>query len=434
LVYHTQIGLDATDIMLTRFDPASILVVDCAGNDPAGLVDMLGQGGYGQVQGMAGIPGALRDLRPDVLILNDLPDPPAATEILDWVESVQGEHGPQVLVLTSSLDRDLRMDALRRGIRDYITLPWEIGELQPRLQHAVENQTLLRRLIQQNLSLEAMLSERTIRLQEAVDVLRVAEKRLADQLARSEAESRSKSELMASAAHELRTPLHAIIGFAELLGTEAHGKLGDPRYREYAMDVLQAAGHLLSMVNGTLDLAKAESGQEPLEFRTVDIGRTVQDSIRLLRQLADGSGVRLQVNVPDIPLMIRTDPEKIRQIVVNLASNAIKFTPRDGQVTVEVSGDLESGAVIMVVRDTGIGMASHDIPTALKPFGQIRRPNQHHPKGTGLGLPLTRRFVEMLGGTLELASQPGRGTVVTVRLPTDPGVVQRNDAPRAAAV
>ncbi|QJE73431.1 HAMP domain-containing histidine kinase [Aerophototrophica crusticola] len=265
--------------------------------------------------------------------------------------------------------------------------------------------------------LEAGLNDRNQRLADAMDLLRAAERRLSDLARQSEGKLRQRTDMMANAAHELRTPLHAIIGFADLIRQEAYGKVGDPRYAEYADDIHQAARQLLDLVDGTLDLARAESGADGLDIREVDIGRAVQDSVRMLRQLADGSGVTLKVVVPDTPLRIRTDPEKVRQIVLNLASNAIKFTPSGGTVTVEVTRAPDDGAIIMVVRDTGIGMSSQDIPTALRPFGQVRRPDRPHPKGTGLGLPLTKRFVELLGGRLEIESQPGKGTMVRVVLP-----------------
>lgn len=267
-------------------------------------------------------------------------------------------------------------------------------------------------------ALEASINDRNQRLTEALALLHQAEKHVASLQRQPEPESLPPgSDMLASVAHELRTPLHAIIGFADLIRQEVYGPTGDPRYAEYANDIHEAANHLLVLVNGTLDLSRMANGQEQLEIGDVDIGRTIHDATRLLRQMADTGGVRLVVNLPDHIVKIRTDPDKVRQIIVNLASNAIKFTPRGGQVTVEVKAAPDGGAVILVIRDTGIGMAANDIPTAMKPFGQIRRSDHPAPKGTGLGLPLTKRFVEMLGGTLEILSQVGRGTMVVVRLP-----------------
>ncbi|MFM2044740.1 MAG: non-motile and phage-resistance protein, partial [Pseudomonadota bacterium] len=342
-----------------------------------------------------------------------------AVGLADAVLRAGMSQPPAMLAILQKGRVEARIQVLEAGVAEVLVRPVERAELVIRVGTLVRSQQAVLTARGRAAELERLLQDRTAKLEEAVEILRTAERRFADQLAASRAESRGKSELMASAAHELRTPLHAIIGFSDLVRTEAYGPLGDPRYAEYAADIHQAATHLLSMVDGTLDLAKAESGQEELEFRRVDVGRVVQDSARMLSHLAGSAGVVLDVNIPPTPLVIRTDPEKVRQVVLNLASNAIKFTPRGGRVAVEVQADVADGAIIMVIRDTGIGMAAKDIPTALKPFGQIRQPDRPHPKGTGLGLPLTRRFVEMLGGHLDISSKPGLGTVVTVRLPAD---------------
>lgn len=353
-----------------------------------------------------------------ILLVGPAADRPAS--MADAVAQARLPQPPVLVTIPDHADERSRLEALEAGIADILVRPVPRAELVIRIGNLIRQQQALAEAHEQAATLELLLEERTQRLQEAVDLLRAAERRLTDQLEASRAESRGKSELMATAAHELRTPLHAVIGFADLIRTEAYGPLGDPRYVEYSHDIHHAASHMLALVDGTLDLAKAESGLEMLEIRRVDVGRVVQDSVRMLNQMAANAGVRLDVTIPDQPLMIRTDPEKVRQVVLNLASNAVKFTPHGGRVTVEVAADAAQGAIIMVVRDTGIGMAAADIPTAMKPFRQIRQLDRAHPKGTGLGLPLTRRFIEMLGGEMSIASKPGRGTIVTVRLPVDP--------------
>jgi len=392
---------------------------------------LLRHAGFEAVHGCAAradlLRGELARLKPDLVLLvaAGVTD---ASALLDIVARAPAgaalDLPPPTLVILDQDTAERRLQALEGGAADVIVPPLPRAELVIRVSNVLRRQHELAEARDRAQLLDAQLSDRTEKLQQALDVLRTAERRLQEQLAVSQAESRGKSELMASAAHELRTPLHAIIGFADLIRTEAYGPLGDPRYVEYAEDIHQAAQQLVSLVDGTLDLAKAESGQDVVEIRSVDVGRVVQDSMRMLHHLAGAGGVHLRTVVPETPLMIRTDPEKVRQVVLNLASNAIKFTPAGGRVTVEVMADPVGGAVIMIVRDTGIGMSPQDIPTALKPFGQIRRIDRPHPKGTGLGLPLTRRFVEMLGGTMEISSAPGQGTAVRVRLPVDaPGDV-----------
>ncbi|MBP7337043.1 hybrid sensor histidine kinase/response regulator [Niveispirillum sp.] len=320
---------------------------------------------------------------------------------------------PTIIMVGDDVTPQQRTQAVELGVLEVMERPETLAELQIRL---LAHLHLRQRLSQA----EQVATERNQRLNEALDLLKAAQRKLLDQAQKPErASQRSTSDVLAGAAHELRTPLNAIIGFSELIRDEAHGPHGDPRYGEYAVDIHQAATHMLTIVDGTLDLARAEAGAEPLDIRDIDIGRTVQESARMLRQLAEGTGINLDIKVPDIPLRIRTDPEKIRQIVLNLASNAIKFTPRGGRVTVEVAGLDDGGAVILVIRDTGIGIPTQEIATAMRPFGQVRQADRPHPKGTGLGLPLTRRFVEMLGGELDISSVPGKGTVVSVRLPSD---------------
>lgn len=398
----------------------TILVVDDSRTHLAQLSDMLRQDGYTAVHTVRDPRTAVaecREHKPDVILLDYVMPHLDGLQVMDALQAARLEVEPAVILVTGHSDRNLRLEALRRGARDFICRPFDPHELLARLANVAQAQFLQRQLRHQNVILESMVKESTQRLSEVMEVLRHAERQLAEQLEHSREESRRKSEFLANATHELRTPLNAILGFSDLLVAEAYGPLGDPHYAEYAHDIHTAAEHLLALVEGTMDLAKAESGQDEIELRDIDIGRTVQDSIRLLRQLAEIGGVSLCVSVPETPLRLRSDPEKIRQIVLNLASNAIKFTPKGGSVTVDVSADRDGGACILVIRDTGIGIAPQDLATALRPFGQVRSPDRPHPKGTGLGLPLTRRFVEMLGGSMAIDSRPGHGTVVTVRLP-----------------
>lgn len=352
---------------------------------------------------------ACRLRRPGLVVL-DLEEVVAPLGLVANIRAADLPTEPTIVIIGDAIMPQQRTPAVELGVMEVMERPETIAELQTRLLSHL-------RLRDRMLRAEAAVVEHDQRLVEAMALLKAAERKLKD--ARPDRDIRRATDVIASAAHELRTPLHAIIGFSELIRDAAHGPHNDTRYPEYAVDIHQAATHMLTIVDGTLDLARAEAGADTLDIRDIDIGRTVQESARMLRQLAEGTGVTLDIKIPDIPLRIRTDPEKIRQIVLNLASNAIKFTPRGGRVTVEVAGLDDGGAVILVIRDTGVGIANQDIATAMKPFGQVRQPDKPHPKGTGLGLPLTRRFVEMLGGVLDISSASGKGTVVSVRLPSD---------------
>jgi signal transduction histidine kinase len=236
--------------------------------------------------------------------------------------------------------------------------------------------------------------------------------------AKEEAElaSRSKTEFLANMSHELRTPLNAIIGFGDILIRQIFGPLGDPHYLDYARDIHDSGRHLLEVINDVLDISKVEFGKVELIEEPVDIGSLIDASVRLMRDRAESAGLRFTRAVSEeaLPFLLG-DGRRLKQVLINLISNAIKFTPKGGHIAISVTSD-EDG-LRMVVEDSGIGIAPHDMATALRPFGQIDSRLSRAHEGTGLGLPLCRSMVELHGGRLELDSTPGTGTKATVWLP-----------------
>ena len=228
--------------------------------------------------------------------------------------------------------------------------------------------------------------------------------------------SRSKSEFLANMSHELRTPLNAIIGFSEIMRAETLGPVGSPRYIEYLDDIIESSQHLLGVINDILDVAKSEAGKTELNEEPVNMLGELQLTSRLFAEQAAEADVSLAIQMPDLMPKLMADQRKIRQILLNLVSNAVKFTPPGGSVTVSVSLEPDGG-MTLVVADTGIGIDKDDIPRALSPFGQVESSLSRRYEGTGLGLPLTRALVECHGGTLELDSEPGKGTRVYARFP-----------------
>jgi signal transduction histidine kinase/HAMP domain-containing protein len=231
----------------------------------------------------------------------------------------------------------------------------------------------------------------------------------------AEAANRAKTDFLATMSHELRTPLSAVIGFSELIVNETLGPIGRPQYREFAADILHAGKHLLDVITDILDVAKAQSGTTVLRLNPLRPRGVVQDAVRIVRNKAQSAGLTLTVDIEEPLPPLRADPVRLRQILLNLLSNAIKFTPRGGSVSVRVAAFQEGLAI--EVADTGIGMAKDDIPRAMEPFVQVDASLNRRHGGTGLGLPLTKLFTELHGGRLEIDSQPGVGTTVTVILP-----------------
>jgi PAS domain S-box-containing protein len=229
----------------------------------------------------------------------------------------------------------------------------------------------------------------------------------------AEQASRTKSQFLANMSHELRTPLNAVIGFSDVMKAQLFGPLGDSRYAGYASDICESGQHLLSIINDILDLAKVESGKLDLNEEAVDIDLIAAGCGKLVRQRAIDAGIQLTIfPAPDMPL-IRADEIRMKQVLLNLLSNAVKFTPRGGRVTFSVGRDRDDG-VVLKVADTGIGMSEEHIELALRPFGQIDSSLARKHGGTGLGLPLARTLVEMQDGRLEVASEIGKGTMVSV--------------------
>ncbi len=226
-------------------------------------------------------------------------------------------------------------------------------------------------------------------------------------------------ERMSLTSHELRTPLNAIIGFSDIMRQEMFGPLGDPRYQRYAELLHESGSRLLEMINDFLDLSKLDVGKLQLHTQTIEVFRVVVDSVRELEVLAAKSHVCFGVHVFDGVSLLVADDKRLRQMVLNLLSNALKFTPGGGEVSIDVYRRGKNIAIS--VSDTGVGMREEDIATALEPFGQVENQQILNHQGTGLGLPLTKQLAELHGGKLELESQPGRGTTVTILLPEQGG-------------
>jgi signal transduction histidine kinase len=229
-----------------------------------------------------------------------------------------------------------------------------------------------------------------------------------------EAANRHKSEFLANVSHELRTPLNAIIGFSEVLGERMFGELNE-KQAEYTEDILSSGRHLLSLINDILDLSKIEAGRMELEIDKFDLPSAIENALILVRERVTRRGIRLERVIDESLGDFTGDERKIKQILLNLLSNAVKFTPEGGRI--EVRASLGVGSVVLSVSDTGIGIAPEDREIIFEEFRQVGTNYAQKREGTGLGLSLTKKFVEMHGGKIWVVSELGKGSTFTFTLP-----------------
>ncbi len=237
---------------------------------------------------------------------------------------------------------------------------------------------------------------------------------IAEKSRQLEAANRHKSEFLANMSHELRTPLNAIIGFSEVLGERYFGELTD-KQDEYVKDIHGSGRHLLSLINDILDLSKIEAGKMVLEPSQFDLPAALENALTLVKERAQRHGVRLALEIDPSLSQISADERKFKQILLNLLSNAVKFTPEGGSV--RVCAKTNHAWVEIDVCDTGCGIAPEDHSAVFEEFRQVGTDRGRKAEGTGLGLALVKRLVELHGGVIQLESALGRGSTFSFTLP-----------------
>jgi signal transduction histidine kinase len=235
-----------------------------------------------------------------------------------------------------------------------------------------------------------------------------------DKSCQIEAANRHKSEFLANMSHELRTPLNAIIGFSEVLGERMFGELNE-KQAEYTDDILSSGRHLLSLINEILDLSKVEAGRMELELATFDLPLAIDNARTFVRERATKHGINLDVTVDERLGDFVGDERKIKQILLNLLSNAVKFTPEGGRIG--INARQADGSVEISVSDTGIGISPEDQAKIFEEFRQVGGDYAHKKEGTGLGLTLAKKFVELHGGRIWVESEVGKGSTFSFTLP-----------------
>lgn len=233
----------------------------------------------------------------------------------------------------------------------------------------------------------------------------------------AEQENVSKSQFLANISHELRTPLNSIIGFSEMIKAESMGAIGNTHYKEYINDIHNAGVHLLSLINDILDFSKAEADKLVVEFVKFDLGKIVSSCFNMLLPRAEQAKVKLEKVLPPNKAVMIADPKRMKQVIINLLSNSIKFTPENGCVKLVVEYDLEEEVVVIEIIDNGIGIAQQDLYKVMSIFGQVDSRHARKYEGTGLGLPLSKKLVELMNGVFKIKSEPNLGTIVTLTFP-----------------
>jgi signal transduction histidine kinase len=373
--------------------PVNVLLVEDNLGDARLTRELLAETNHGgfRVQHTTTLAGALDHLKGsgpenacDVILFDlSLPD----SHGLEGIAHIQGARPDlPVVVLTGTDDRTISIEAVQAGAQDYLVKGHGDGEMIARaIRYSVERKRAHMQLI------------------EAKE--------------RAEIANRAKSEFLANMSHELRTPLNAIIGFAEVMESEIMGPIGRDCYRDYAHDIKTSGTHLLEIISDILDLSKIEAGKVEMQESAIELPRVIIACLKLIDERAKLASVYLWNHaLSDLP-PVRADERKLKQILINLLSNAGKFTPAGGHVT--VTARVDDAGVVIAVSDTGIGIAPGDIPRALSPFTQIENTLSRRFDGTGLGLPLANSLTRLHGGTLTVASAVGKGTTVTITLPAD---------------
>jgi len=304
------------------------------------------------------------------------------------------------VLMTAHIDTQTAIKALRHGAYDYCDKSCEPSEI-----YAVLERCFERRQLQEE--------RRT-----AHQALRRAKEEAEAARSLAEAASQAKSEFLATMSHELRTPLNAVIGFSQIMMTETLGPIGSAQYRDYAKDIHDSGVHLLEIINDILDLSKAEAGKLELDEDWVDVRDAVAAACRLIGPRAERAQLSVVERIPANLPPLWADERKLKQILLNLVSNSVKFTPAGGRVEVSAAIEPVEGLSI-IVQDTGIGIPAADLDRVLEPFVQVENSLTRSYQGSGLGLPLAAKMMELHCGKLTIASQLGRGTLVRLAFPAE---------------
>jgi two-component system, cell cycle sensor histidine kinase PleC len=322
-----------------------------------------------------------------------------------------GHHEPGARTFEAQLDDGSWLHISERRTKDggYVSVGTDITRIKEHEQKLVDNDLRLRATVND------LKRSQTALERQAIELADLAEK-YSREKNRAEEANQTKSKFLANMSHELRTPLNAIIGFSEIMESGMFGTLGSEKYQEYCHDILTSGHYLLEVINDILDMSKIEAGRMKLDMETLDLSKTLAESLRVVSGRAEDKHLVLDTDIEgSIPVV--ADRRAIKQIIVNLLSNAVKFTPDSGRVVVRTR--VLSDSVLLMIADTGIGIAPQSLARLGRPFEQVESQLTKTYQGSGLGLAIARSLTNLHGGSMRLRSKLGTGTVVCISLPRD---------------
>jgi two-component system, cell cycle sensor histidine kinase PleC len=329
-------------------------------------------------------------------------------------------QAPGARTFEAQLDDGSWLHISERRTKDggYVSVGTDITRIKEHEQKLVDNDLRLRA------SVIDLKRSQTALEQQAIELADLAEK-YSEEKNRAEEANQTKSKFLANMSHELRTPLNAIIGFSEIMENGMFGRLGSEKYQEYCHDILTSGHYLLEVINDILDMSKIEAGRMKLDMESLDLSMTLAESLRVVSGRADNKRLVLDADIEGaVPVV--ADRRAIKQIIINLLSNAVKFTPDGGKITVRCRR--RHNAVVLMIADTGIGIAPQSLLRLGKPFEQVESQLTKTYHGSGLGLAIAKSLTTLHGGSMRLRSQLGAGTVVCVSLPRDARKVRKISA------
>ncbi len=327
-----------------------------------------------------------------------------------------GTETPGARTFEAQLEDGSWLHISERRTKDggYVSVGTDITRIKEHEQRLVDNDLRLRATV-----IDLKRSQNTLE-QQALELVDLAQK-YSEEKNRAEEANQTKSKFLANMSHELRTPLNAIIGFSEIMGSGMFGTLGSEKYQEYCHDILTSGHYLLEVINDILDMSKIEAGRMKLDMEQLDLSKTLAESLRVVSGRADDKNLTLDADIEGT-ISVVADRRAVKQIIVNLLSNAVKFTPDGGKVVVR--SRVLSDSIMLMIADTGIGIAPQSLARLGRPFEQVESQLTKTYHGSGLGLAIARSLANLHGGTMRLRSKLGTGTVVCVTLPRDAGKIK----------